>query len=48
MQAGAAQGDITVVGSGLSAGDRVVVNGQYRLQAGTRVDTGPVKAKAAS
>ena len=48
VQAGAAQGDITVVDNGLSAGDRVVVNGQYRLQAGTRVDAGPVKAKAAS
>jgi multidrug efflux system membrane fusion protein len=48
VQAGAPQGDLTVVDDGLSAGDRIVVNGQYRLQAGTRVDAGPVKAKTAS
>ena len=47
VQAGAAQGDVTVLDNGLSAGDRVVVNGQYRLQAGARVDAGPAKAKVA-
>jgi membrane fusion protein, multidrug efflux system len=31
--------DITIVTKGLSVGERVVVNGQYRLQAGTRVET---------
>jgi multidrug efflux system membrane fusion protein len=30
-------GDVVVVTKGLSAGERVVVNGQYRLQAGARV-----------
>lgn len=30
--------DVIIVKKGLSAGERVVVNGQYRLQAGTRVD----------
>ena len=46
VQAGAPQGDLTVVDDGLSAGDRVVVNGQYRLQAGTHVEA--AQAKAAS
>jgi multidrug efflux system membrane fusion protein len=31
--------DTTIVTKGLSVGERVVINGQYRLQAGTRVDT---------
>jgi membrane fusion protein, multidrug efflux system len=31
--------DTTIVTKGLTVGERVVVNGQYRLQAGTRVDT---------
>jgi multidrug efflux system membrane fusion protein len=31
--------DTTIVTKGLSVGERVVVNGQYRLQAGTRVET---------
>jgi membrane fusion protein, multidrug efflux system len=31
--------DTTIVSKGLSVGERVVVNGQYRLQAGTRVET---------
>jgi membrane fusion protein, multidrug efflux system len=31
--------DITIVSKGLSVGERVVVNGQYRLQAGSRVET---------
>jgi multidrug efflux system membrane fusion protein len=39
-----------IVNSGLQAGEKVVVNGQYRLQAGTRVDakTGPTDAGAAT
>jgi multidrug efflux system membrane fusion protein len=31
-------GEITIVSKGIAAGDQVVVNGQYRLQAGTRVE----------
>jgi multidrug efflux system membrane fusion protein len=31
--------DIVIVTKGLTVGERVVVNGQYRLQAGTRVET---------
>jgi multidrug efflux system membrane fusion protein len=31
-------GDVAIVTSGVAAGDRVVVNGQYRLQAGTGVE----------
>ncbi len=31
--------DITIATKGLSVGERVVVNGQYRLQAGTRVES---------
>jgi multidrug efflux system membrane fusion protein len=30
--------DITIVTKGVAAGERVVVNGQYRLEAGSRVD----------
>jgi membrane fusion protein, multidrug efflux system len=44
VQAGAAQSGVTVLEDGLSAGDRVVVQGQYRLQAGARVDATQVKA----
>ena len=31
--------DTTIVTKGLTVGERVVVNGQYRLQAGTRVES---------
>ena len=31
-------GEVTIVSKGVAAGDQLVVNGQYRLQAGTRVD----------
>jgi len=47
VQAGAAQGDLTVLDNGLAAGDRVVVQGQYRLQAGARVDAAPANKKVA-
>ena len=30
--------DVAIVTKGVNAGEQVVVNGQYRLQAGTRVD----------
>jgi membrane fusion protein, multidrug efflux system len=41
--------DTVIISKGLTAGERVVVNGQYRLQAGTRVDAklgGPELAAA--
>jgi len=42
--------DTVIVNKGLEAGERVVVNGQYRLQAGTRVQarTGPADETAAA
>ncbi len=36
------QGGTTVITKGLSADDQVVVNGQYRLQAGTKVEAKPL------
>jgi multidrug efflux system membrane fusion protein len=42
------QDDITVISKGLAAGDKVVLNGQYRLQTGTRVDAKPLAAAGAS
>jgi len=47
VQASNADGDVTVVDDGLSAGDRVVIKGQYRLQQGAHVDASPVAAKTA-
>jgi membrane fusion protein, multidrug efflux system len=38
---------VTIVTKGVSAGDQVVVNGQYRLQAGTRVEARTEQATAA-
>jgi membrane fusion protein, multidrug efflux system len=38
LDAEAAGSDVVIVAKGLTAGERVVVNGQYRLQGGTRVD----------
>jgi membrane fusion protein, multidrug efflux system len=45
---GSTTGDQTIVTSGLSEGERVVVNGQYRLRAGSRVtvDGEPLPAMA--
>jgi multidrug efflux system membrane fusion protein len=40
--------DVTIVTKGVKEGERVVVNGQYRLQAGTRVDPKPVETNTAS
>jgi multidrug efflux system membrane fusion protein len=40
--------DTVIVNSGLAAGERVVVNGQYRLQAGARVDAKTVADKTAA
>ena len=38
--------DVAIVTKGLSAGERVVVNGQYRLQAGSRVEAKAAQASA--
>ena len=38
VQTGTTDGDMTVVERGVSAGDQVVVRGQYRLQDGARVE----------
>jgi multidrug efflux system membrane fusion protein len=46
VEAAEPQGGTTVVTKGLSAGDQVVINGQYRLQAGTRVEAKPLAAQA--
>ena len=40
--------DTTIVTKGLAAGERVVVNGQYRLQAGTRVEARPQATASAA
>jgi multidrug efflux system membrane fusion protein len=40
--------DLAMVQKGVNAGDRVVVNGQYRLQSGSRVDAKPVDAAKAA
>ncbi len=37
VKVGATEDDWTLVESGLEAGDRVVVDGQYRLQPGAKV-----------
>ena len=39
-------GSVTIVTKGVSAGDQVVVNGQYRLQAGARVEARTEQATA--
>jgi membrane fusion protein, multidrug efflux system len=39
LEADPVGGDTVIVTKGLTAGERVVVNGQYRLQAGARVDS---------
>jgi membrane fusion protein, multidrug efflux system len=39
VKVGPTAGDQTIVMSGLAAGERVVVNGQYKLRAGSRVTT---------
>jgi multidrug efflux system membrane fusion protein len=46
VEAPASQGGITVVANGVAAGDRVVTDGQYRLQAGMRVEAKPFAAQA--
>jgi multidrug efflux system membrane fusion protein len=47
IEATAVNGDVTIVTKGIAAGERVVVNGQYRLQAGIPVDAHTEQADAA-
>ncbi|CAH2396428.1 efflux RND transporter periplasmic adaptor subunit [Mesorhizobium escarrei] len=46
IDVGPTQSHVTVINSGISAGDQVVVEGQYRLQAGARVDAKPANTTA--
>jgi membrane fusion protein, multidrug efflux system len=48
VKVGADTGEFAIVDGGLSAGEQVVVNGQYRLQPGARVKPGPSATKTAS
>ena len=48
VEARTVDGDTVIVSKGLNAGEKVVTNGQYRLQAGTRVDAKPAGAKQAA
>jgi multidrug efflux system membrane fusion protein len=43
----ATQDDLAVIAQGLSAGERVVVDGQYRLTNGARIQAAPSQASAA-
>jgi multidrug efflux system membrane fusion protein len=47
IEAGPSAGDMTVVTSGLKAGERVVVSGQYRLRPGIKVAVNPASAPVA-
>jgi membrane fusion protein, multidrug efflux system len=46
IELGPASGDLTVVDSGLAEGDRVVTDGQYKLQTNARVSIIPTVAQA--
>jgi membrane fusion protein, multidrug efflux system len=46
IELGPASGDLTVINSGLAEGDRVVTDGQYKLQANARVSIVPAVAQA--
>jgi multidrug efflux system membrane fusion protein len=48
LDAATVDGDTVIVGKGLVAGEKVVTNGQYRLQPGTRVDAKPEGAQHAA
>ena len=43
LEAATVDGDTVIVSKGLAAGEKVVTNGQYRLQAGTRVEAKPAQ-----
>ena len=47
IEAGPSASDMTVLTSGLKAGERVVVSGQYRLRPGTKVAVNPASAPGA-
>jgi membrane fusion protein, multidrug efflux system len=46
IELGQASGDLTVINTGLAEGDRVVTDGQYKLQANARVTIIPTVAQA--
>jgi membrane fusion protein, multidrug efflux system len=46
IELGPASGDLTVINSGLAEGDRVVTDGQYKLQSNARVSVIPTVAQA--
>jgi membrane fusion protein, multidrug efflux system len=46
IQVGPTTGDLTIVSSGLNEGDRVVTDGQYKLQANSPVTVSPAPAPA--
>jgi membrane fusion protein, multidrug efflux system len=46
IELGRASGDLTVINTGLAEGDRVVTDGQYKLQANARVTIIPTVAQA--
>jgi membrane fusion protein, multidrug efflux system len=46
IELGPASGDLTVINSGLAEGDRVVTDGQYKLQTNARVSVIPTVAQA--
>jgi multidrug efflux system membrane fusion protein len=48
IEVAAIQDGIAAVTQGLSPGDRVVVNGQFRLTEGARVNAAPPSAAAAN
>ncbi|HEY3148328.1 MAG TPA: efflux RND transporter periplasmic adaptor subunit [Dongiaceae bacterium] len=48
VKVGADTGEFAIVAGGLSAGEQVVVNGQYRLQPGARIRPGRSATKTAS
>jgi multidrug efflux system membrane fusion protein len=46
IELGPPSGDLTVINSGLAEGDRVVTDGQYKLQANAHVSIIPTVAEA--
>jgi membrane fusion protein, multidrug efflux system len=48
IEAGPASGDQTIINSGLTPGDRVVINGQYKLRLNSRVTINEPAAKDAA
>jgi multidrug efflux system membrane fusion protein len=46
IELGPASGDLTVISTGLAEGDRVVTDGQYKLQANARVTITPLSTAA--